>query len=91
MRVMFITGGGADIFVEYGEEGEVKRTVKSEVKRYKLSDMCDAPANSPRGWRDPGYIHDAVMKDLKAGKRYLYRVRISNFLSLELYETQEKG
>ncbi|KAJ6432217.1 hypothetical protein OIU84_019460 [Salix udensis] len=37
-------------------------------------DMCDAPANGSTGWRDPGWIHDGVMKDLKKGVRYYYQV-----------------
>ncbi|KAL2542906.1 Purple acid phosphatase N terminal domain-containing protein [Abeliophyllum distichum] len=26
------------------------------------------------GWRDPGYIHDEIMINLKKGKKYYYRV-----------------
>ncbi|KAJ4711444.1 Purple acid phosphatase [Melia azedarach] len=36
--------------------------------------MCDKPANTSIGWRDPGWIFDVVMKGLKKGVRYYYKV-----------------
>ncbi|CAA6667367.1 unnamed protein product [Spirodela intermedia] len=61
-------------FVNYGEEGRMDGMVKTEVTRYSRSDMCDAPANTSVAWRDPGFIHDGVMRNLKMGRRYYYRV-----------------
>ncbi|XP_077214877.1 putative inactive purple acid phosphatase 2 [Tasmannia lanceolata] len=75
MRVIFIMRDGFESFVNYGvEEGQLDQIVKTEVKRYERSDMCDSPANDSVGWRDPGFIHDGVMKNLKKGERYYYRV-----------------
>ncbi|KAL5987316.1 hypothetical protein ACLOJK_038481 [Asimina triloba] len=75
MRVMFVTGDGGQRFVNYGEEeGRMEQTAPAVVVRYEREDMCDAPANDSVGWRDPGFIHDAVMTNLEKGKRYYYRV-----------------
>ncbi|KAK1274201.1 putative inactive purple acid phosphatase 2 [Acorus gramineus] len=75
MRVVFVAGDRSKRFVKYGEgERRLDRTAEAEVKRYERSDMCDAPANKSVGWRDPGFIHDGVMKGLKKGRRYYYKV-----------------
>lgn len=76
MRVMFITDNGGESFVKYGarEDLMVFTTANTTVGRYEREDMCDAPANESVGWRDPGYIHDGVMSNLKKGKRYFYKV-----------------
>uniref|UniRef100_A0A7N1A309 Purple acid phosphatase n=1 Tax=Kalanchoe fedtschenkoi TaxID=63787 RepID=A0A7N1A309_KALFE len=78
MRVMFVSGDGEERFVKWwgvaegGEvEGEVGRTT---VERFEREDMCDWPANNSLGWRDPGFVHDGVMKGLKKGERYYYKV-----------------
>ncbi|XP_059072170.1 probable inactive purple acid phosphatase 9 [Cryptomeria japonica] len=76
MRVMFVTKDDLKSYVQYGlgEEG-LDEVAEAVSITYKQSDMCDAPANTNLGWRDPGYIHDAVMQRLKPGKRYFYQVR----------------
>lgn len=76
MRVMFVTGDGSAGWVRYGpEQGRLKKEVATEVRRYERKDMCDFPANASIGWRDPGFIHDGVMKGLEKGKKYYYQVR----------------
>ncbi|RZS14845.1 hypothetical protein BHM03_00046603 [Ensete ventricosum] len=83
MRVMFVTADGAESFVSYGLDaarlGNISATV---VRRYERKDMCDFPANSSIGWRDPGSIHDGVMKNLEKGKKYYYTVRRILLLNL---------
>ncbi|RZC77569.1 hypothetical protein C5167_001739 [Papaver somniferum] len=75
MRVMFITEDGKENYVKYGrDEGAMNKVVKTIVSRYERKDMCDAPANTSIGWRDPGFIHDGVINNLKSEKRYYYKV-----------------
>ncbi|PON79646.1 Acid phosphatase [Parasponia andersonii] len=75
MRVMFMTEDGAERLVRYGErEGELGDVAVARAGRYEREDMCDSPANESVGWRDPGFIHDGVMKNLKKGVKYYYQV-----------------
>ncbi|GAB2280206.1 prolyl aminopeptidase [Dionaea muscipula] len=75
MRVIFVTGDGRESFVRYGEtEEEMAEEAATRMVRYEREDMCDSPANQSIGWRDPGFIHDGVMRNLKNGKRYFYKV-----------------
>lgn len=38
---------------------------------YKASDMCGPNANSS-GFKDPGYMYDVLLKDLKPNTKYFY-------------------
>ncbi|PPD98063.1 hypothetical protein GOBAR_DD04930 [Gossypium barbadense] len=76
MRVMFVAEDPEERQVRYGEkEGEWEGDVAvARVGRYEREDMCHAPANESVGWRDPGWIFDAVMSGLKGGVKYYYQV-----------------
>lgn len=75
MRVMFVTPDGKESYVRYGLTRDgLGQVLKTRVVRYEREDLCDAPANSSIGWRDPGYIHDGVMLNLEKGKKYYYQV-----------------
>ncbi|KAI4314098.1 hypothetical protein L6164_027035 [Bauhinia variegata] len=75
MRVMYVTGDPRETYVRYGErEDKLNGVAVARVKRYEREHMCDSPANDSIGWRDPGYIHDGVMTNLKKGVRYYYKV-----------------
>src|SRR5690348_11638113 len=41
---------------------------------YKITDMCEAPANDPVNWRDPGFIHTVIVDKLFAATCYAYSV-----------------
>ncbi|KAL3840529.1 hypothetical protein ACJIZ3_025120 [Penstemon smallii] len=75
MRVMFVTHDGKENSVRFGlTRKKMGQIVGTRVSRYEREDMCDSPANESTGWRDPGYIHDGVMINLKKSKRYYYQV-----------------
>jgi acid phosphatase type 7 len=86
MRVMFVCGDAEKRVVRYGLDKEDEadwKEVASEVKTYEQKHMCDKPANSSVGWRDPGFAFDGLMKGLEPGKRYFYKVTptlLSQFL-----------
>ncbi|GLJ36154.1 hypothetical protein SUGI_0725340 [Cryptomeria japonica] len=57
----------------YGlEEEGLDEMAKALSVTHKLSDMCDAPANTTLEWRDPSYIHDA---ELNPVRRSFYQVK----------------
>lgn len=76
MRVMFLTeDGGGKQYVRFGErKNRLHEVVAASMARYEREDMCESPANGSIGWRDPGWIHDGVMTNLKKGVRYYYQV-----------------
>ncbi|CAM6012611.1 unnamed protein product [Sphagnum balticum] len=75
MRVMFVTKDQLRSFVRYGrKETQLDLSTEATSLTYHRSDMCDYPANSPIFWRDPGFIHNVVLKGLDGGKRYYYQV-----------------
>lgn len=75
MRVMFLAEDGEKRYVKYGEKkDQMGHVAAASVERYERGQMCDKPANSSIGWRDPGWIFDAVIKGLKRGVRYYYKV-----------------
>ncbi|XP_065860544.1 probable inactive purple acid phosphatase 2 [Euphorbia lathyris] len=75
MRVMFVAGDQDERKVKWGEvDGEWTHAQVARVARYEREHMCDAPANDSTGWRDPGWIHNAIMTMLKKGVRYYYQV-----------------
>jgi len=79
-RVMFVTERGDEKqYVRYGDrEDRLDGVAEARVGRYEREDMCESPANESVGWRDPGWIHDGVMRKLKKGVRYYYQV--NNFV-----------
>jgi len=75
-----VTGFPKETYVRYGErEDEMDKLVVASVKRYEREHMCDAPANQSVGWRDPGFIHDALITGLEKGRRYYYKVFLLSF------------
>ncbi|KAK3222896.1 hypothetical protein Dsin_009921 [Dipteronia sinensis] len=60
---MFVAEDANERYVRYGEiEEEMDKVSVARVKRYKRDDMCDAPANTSVGWRDPGNSSSTLVK-----------------------------
>ncbi|KAK8508078.1 hypothetical protein V6N13_055532 [Hibiscus sabdariffa] len=76
MRVMFVAEDPEERYVRYGEKGGRWRSdvAVARAGRYEREDMCHAPANQSFGWRDPGWIFDAIVSGLKDGVKYYYQV-----------------
>jgi len=85
MRVMYVTRDPKETYVWYGERKcQMGELAVARVQRYEREHMCDFPANDSVGWRDPGYIHDALITGLKKGRRYYYKVFLSSVYSVLL-------
>ena len=54
------------------------------MEKYEREHMCEALANMSVGWRDPGWVHDGVMKNLKKGARHYYQVIFLKFFIANL-------
>eukprot|EP00249_Psilotum_nudum_P019448 c27256_g1_i1 orf=818-2812(-) len=75
MRVMFVIRDPLQSYVRYGPETDrLDSTTEASFMTYRQFDMCDAPANTNKGWREPGYIFDGLMENLEPGKQYFYQV-----------------
>lgn len=73
--VMFVTRDPIKSYVRYGlDDNQLDSMVEASSFTYGRSDMCDHPANSSQGWREPGYMHTAAMKNMESGKTYYYKV-----------------
>ncbi|KAL3684842.1 hypothetical protein R1sor_002864 [Riccia sorocarpa] len=60
--------------VKWGVLNEKDRSLSpAETVTYTRDDMCGAPASTV-GWRDPGHIHTARLKDLLPNTKYSYQV-----------------
>ncbi|CAE5957399.1 unnamed protein product [Arabidopsis arenosa] len=82
MTVTWTSGYGlnlAEPIVEWGVKGGEPKLSPAGTLTFGRNSMCGAPARTV-GWRDPGYIHTAFLKELWPNSKYTYRVghRLSN-------------
>lgn len=64
--------------VKWGtQSGIYPFNIQSESSTYSQYDMCGEPATT-LGWKDPGKLHEAVLKHLKPGQTYYYIVGSNN-------------
>lgn len=80
MTVTWTSGydiGEAYPFVEWGMVGKnptpTPRRTPAGTLTFSRGSMCGEPARTV-GWRDPGFIHTAFMRDLWPNKDYIYKV-----------------
>ncbi|DBA00425.1 TPA: hypothetical protein N0F65_012956 [Lagenidium giganteum] len=77
MRVMWISDFTPGHAVWYGKDPEhLDQFEAATYNTYHATEMCQYPAMSvtPRNFREPGMIYDAVMDDLEPGATYYYYV-----------------
>ncbi|KAL1220050.1 putative inactive purple acid phosphatase 1 [Cardamine amara subsp. amara] len=76
MTVTWTSGYSPDIeepVVEWGIKGRDRKLSPAGTLTFTRNSMCGAPARTV-GWRDPGYIHTAFLKELWPNSKYTYRV-----------------
>ncbi|CAH9101126.1 unnamed protein product [Cuscuta europaea] len=76
MTVTWTSGYGineAEPFVEWGKKGGDQKHSPAGTLTFDRSSMCGAPARTV-GWRDPGLIHTAFLKELWPNSLYTYKL-----------------
>ena len=83
MRVQWTSGTRHSPTVKYGfAPNALDFTARGFSSRtYNYTDMCGPPANTPRAFVDPGYLHDVLLTDLVSGTKYYYRFGSPSALS----------
>ncbi|KAG6429787.1 hypothetical protein SASPL_107840 [Salvia splendens] len=64
---------GAQPFVQWGPKGGPRFRALAVTLTFDRSSMCGSPARTV-GWRDPGFIHTAFLKDLWPNSMYTYKL-----------------
>ncbi|EDO30761.1 predicted protein, partial [Nematostella vectensis] len=72
MRVMWTSGTDSNPVVMYGMNKTLTHKATGKSSTYRAQDMCGFPANGI-GFRDPGFLHDVLIADLKPATRYFYQ------------------
>lgn len=77
MRVMWVSDTSTTPTVQYHplDNNSTVATATGNSSTYTANSMCGPPATtvSSRQFRDPGYMHDAIMENLKPFTYYKYR------------------
>lgn len=60
-------------FVEWGMKGSAPVRAPAGTVTFGRERLCGEPASTV-GWRDPGFIHTAFLKNLWPGKEYYYKI-----------------
>jgi len=75
MRLMWVSGDNSSIpIVSYGlSETKLQFNATATTTTYTKNVLCDAPANTTTLFKDPGFIHDALMTSLQPSTLYFYK------------------
>uniref|UniRef100_A0ACD5YEI1 Uncharacterized protein n=1 Tax=Avena sativa TaxID=4498 RepID=A0ACD5YEI1_AVESA len=60
-------------FVEWGVKGSPPARALADTVTFGRERLCGEPASTV-GWRDPGFVHTAFLKNLWPAKEYYYRI-----------------
>ncbi|GAM20511.1 hypothetical protein SAMD00019534_036860 [Acytostelium subglobosum LB1] len=75
MRVVWISGSDDTPYVYVGNSpSNITTKFTGDSFTYSIGDMCDAPANDPKYFKDPGYFHDVKLEHLEENTEYFYYV-----------------
>eukprot|EP00056_Hartaetosiga_gracilis_P003949 m.69734 g.69734 ORF g.69734 m.69734 type:complete len:564 (-) comp11644_c0_seq1:167-1858(-) len=81
MRVSWTADNNIDGSLRYGIVGKSDTfSIPSTPTTYTTDDLCGQPATT-QGWRNPGYIHTAVIPGLKTGDKVWYQCINGNYKS----------
>ncbi|VVB00021.1 unnamed protein product [Arabis nemorensis] len=64
-------------FIEWSAKGLASRRSPAGTITFSRNSMCDVMFGNPArsvGWRDPGFIHTAFLKELWPNREYIYRL-----------------
>ncbi|KAK7857524.1 putative inactive purple acid phosphatase 24 [Quercus suber] len=88
MRLTWVSGDKEPQQVQY-KDGKTKL---SEVTTFSQDNMCNLPSPAKDfGWHDPGFIHSAVMTELKPSSTFWYRYGRDYISSGSVYITPDSG
>lgn len=75
VRLMWVSGDNTSTpTVQYGyTQVSLQYNATGNTTTYTKNLMCDSPANTTTFFKDPGFIHDAVMTDLQPSTQYFYK------------------
>lgn len=75
LSLLWVSGSNATVpTVYYGlSSTSLSSSNQGTTITYGINSMCDAPANNASIWKNPGFIHSALIINLKPSTQYFYK------------------